>query len=65
MAEISSARRSGYFLKMIRYEPTFLRSRPFHSGPCKAFTLLHSASSFASNSSIAFNPFPHVAWEPG
>src|SRR6266853_985578 len=53
MAEISTALRSAYFLKMIRYGPTFLRSRPFHSAPCKAFMLLHWESSFSSNSSMA------------
>jgi hypothetical protein len=33
MAETSNVPRPGYFLKMIRYGPIFLRYRPFHSGP--------------------------------
>src|ERR1017187_9524828 len=53
MAEIPTTLRSGNFRKMIRYGPTRLRSRPFHSGPCNALMLLHWGSSFASSSSMA------------
>jgi hypothetical protein len=32
MAEISTTPLAGNFMKMMRYEPTVFRMRPFHSG---------------------------------